>query len=118
MKNSRGYTKKQTGSRNTKGVARVGGNRRTVNPWGNNVPKATGRRANAVGQTVARSKGLRNPSRRPTPDASLWSIDYPKNDPAAWPIEGGKRGPTSAMTQHKADVHNAAVEQAYTRAGY
>lgn len=40
---------------------------------------------------------------------------YKANDPVAWPIEGGKRGSISAMSQTKADFHNAAVNHAYLR---
>lgn len=116
---SRGYTKKQTGSSSRFGGAAGGSARRVLNPWGNTVPAAKGRRANAVGQTVGRGR-QRGVSgvRKPTPDSSLWSIDYPKNDPLQWPIQGGKRKSPSGMTQAKANWNNAIVNKAYQRGGY
>jgi len=115
---ARGYTRKQTGAKSRAGVAKPAPVRRTLNPWGNMVPKATGRRANAVGQTVGKSRHRASSVRKPTPAPDLWDMKYSPNDPLQWPIEGGKRGSASGMTQAKVDVHNAAVEKAYNRAGY
>jgi len=115
--NGRGYYRgSQTGARSRFGGAAGASARRVLNPWGNAIPQPTGRRANAVGATVARARTGRRPAiALPKADPSVWSINYPKNDPAQWPIEGGKRGPASAMTQAKADVHNAAVNHAFQR---
>lgn len=95
------------------------GARRVLSPWGNSVPAAKGRGTNAVGATVTKARKPRGSStRKPRPDPSLWSIKYPKNDPLAWPIEGGVTGSISGMTQAKADFNNDVVNDAYTRAGY
>ena len=50
-----------------------------------------------------------------TPASDLFGMKYKANDPVAWPIEGGMRGSISAMSQDKADFHNAAVNHAYLR---
>jgi hypothetical protein len=109
MAKSRGYTRKQTGTPSRFGGAAGGAARRVLNPWGNPVPKL-GRRTTAGGR--------RGAVRKPVPDPSLWSIDYPKNDPLQWPIEGGKHPSPSGMTQAKADFNNRAVNKEYKRAGY
>lgn len=116
---ARGFTAKQTGASSRFGGAAGANVRRVLNPWGNMVPAAKGRRANAVGATIAKSRASRRSAvAMPKADASRWSMDYPKNDPLQWPIQAGKRGSPSGMTQHKADVNNAAVNHAYQRAGY
>jgi hypothetical protein len=83
--------------------------RRVLNPWGNNVAQ--------LGRSVAKPT-RRGAVVRPKPDSSLWSMKYPKNDPKQWPVEGGKHGSPSAMTQAKADWNNRVVNAAYKRAGY
>lgn len=83
--------------------------RRVLNPWGNNVPK--------MGRGITLGRKAHGVS-RPKADSSLWSIDYPKNDPLQWPVQGGKRGSPSGMTQAKANFNNRATNQAYKRAGY
>lgn len=115
----RPYTRGSATGRSSRFGGAVGGSaRRVLNPWGNLVPAAKGRRANAVGATIARGRPRGSGVRRPTPDASLWGMRYPVNDPNAWPIEGTKSGPTSGMTQAKADFNNAVVNKAFQRAGY
>jgi len=112
----RGYTRAQVGASSRFGAARTGTARRVLNPWGNTVPQKSGVRTNALGQSITKTTRLkRGAVSLQRPDPSLYSISYPANDPAQWPIEGGKRGPTSAMTQAKADVHNAAVNHAFQR---
>lgn len=116
---ARGYTRKQTGTRSGFGGARSAGARRVLNPWGNSVPAAKGRRANALGTTIGRRGGHRGGAvRRPKPDSTLWSMKYPKNDPLQWPVEGEKMASPSGMTQEKADWNNAVVNHAFKRAGY
>lgn len=91
--------------------------RRILNPWGNNVAQPSARKANASGVTPgsARSRGSGTARKRANPAADLFKMAYKANDPVAWPIEGGMRGSISAMSQDKADFHNAAVNQAYLR---
>lgn len=91
--------------------------KRTLNPWGNSVPQGSARKANPSGVTPgsARNRGSGSSTRRATPASDLFSMAYKANDPVAWPIEGGKRGSISAMSQTKADFHNAAVNHAYLR---
>jgi hypothetical protein len=54
-------------------------------------------------------------------------VPYKANDPNAWPLMvddghgnliGTKSGPTSGMTQAKADRYNAILNNAYVRGGY
>ena len=114
----RGYSSASaTGSRSN--ALNSGGARRILNPWGNNVPQGTARKANAVGDTPFRSK-VRNAGavRRPTADRSLFGMDYKRNDPNHWPLEGGKADADSGMTQAKADFNNSAVNHAFKRGGY
>lgn len=93
--------------------------RSILNPWGNNVPKDTARRANGVGQTPFRSRVRPTGAiRKPTPDRSLFGMGYKRNDPNAWPIEGGKADADSGMTQDKANFNNSAVNHAFERGGY
>lgn len=84
-------------------------------PWGDAVP-ARFRRKPVNGS----SRG------KPRPDARLTGLDYPANDPAAWPVDletlhdlaaAGEPLP-GAISQAKIDEHNTIVENAYTRAKY
>jgi hypothetical protein len=99
----RNFTASATGT--PSGWGRGATPRSILSPWGNNI-----------GRTTPNTQKF-GPSRRraPVPDASLFSIDYPANDPLAWPIIGGRRGPISGMTQAKADWWNSAVNHAYAR---
>lgn len=121
-KNRSGFTPfnkaRATGSSSRYGGAAGAGSRRVLNPWGNAVPAAQGRRANALGVTIARGRPSGSAARRPTPSPQLWGMQYTPNDPNAWPIQGGKQGPASGMTQHKIDWNNSVVTKAYQRAGY
>jgi hypothetical protein len=101
----------------TQRSARGGGYRRILNPWGNNVPKASAVGANGIGQSKFQLNfkavgGRRMPIQAP----DQIRIDYPANDPRRWPIAGGK---TLIFNQAgKANRHNALVNHAYVRAGY
>jgi hypothetical protein len=105
----RNFTARATGTPSAWG--RGSAARSILNPWGGpNVPKST----------VSTAKFGPGSRRSPTPDASLFSMNYTANDPLQWPIvlnasTGLRRGPTSGMTQAKADFWNAAVNHAYAR---
>ena len=91
--------------------------KRTLNPWGNSVPQGSARKANPSGVTPSGrgNKTGGSARKRATPAGDLFKMAYKANDPVAWPIEGGMRGSISAMSQDKADFHNAAVNHAYLR---
>ena len=113
---------KKTGKRSTWGAAKAGVSR-VLAPWGKPLPKTTARRTNAAGQSVAKTKRPSGSSmRRPTPDASLRGMNYPKNDPLQWPLESpsvrSDLNKPSGMDQDKADFNNDAVNRAYQRGGY
>lgn len=102
MARSSKFNKTRTGSSSGLGGRKA---KRTLNPWGKNTPQGTKSKAAPSGSAV----------RRGTPAADLFKMNYPANDPAQWPIEGGKRASATAPTQAKADFHNAAVNHAYLR---
>jgi hypothetical protein len=83
-------------------------------PWGRVKAKARN------GVHGSRPRG--SSTSRPTPDASLRSMSYPKNDPTQWPLENPQTRADlrrdSAMTQGKADWQNGVVNHAYQRGGY
>lgn len=91
-------------------------------PWGKAIPKDVGRHTNSVGSGNRSKVRVRSSGSRPTPDRSLFGMDYPANDPAAWPVmpdpATGRRGNVSTHTQAKVDFVNTAVNHAYQRAGY
>lgn len=81
-----------------------------MSPWGNNFGR-TGVGGGKVGGSSRRQN---------TPDPSLYSMDYTANDPLQWPVmpdgqTGLRRGPTSGMTQAKADRNNLIVNHAFLR---
>lgn len=113
-------TRKQTGSKSTKNItgrlaSKVG--KRIRNPWGGpNIPQRSSR-----GKTVSGGSS----TRQSRPDASLspQTKGYPKNQPSQWPVEpdyvNHTLSPsTSGLNNTTAASHNAAVENAYKRAGY
>lgn len=111
------FSKRQTGTRNTKGVARkskrLGGAKM---PWGFAVPLRKTRGVNSVsGSAVKKS--------RPDPSLAPQTQGYPRNKPYAWPVEPDLVGhtlppPLSGYTSAVAAANNAAVNHAYQRAGY
>lgn len=110
--------KKQLGGVNRKDITRKGKKAtKTKNPWGGpNIPQRSSPGANTVQGSSRRS---------PTSDPSLapQTKGYPANQPSQWPIEPDyvthtKPPPLSGLTSAVAAKHNAAVEHAYTRAGY
>lgn len=96
---------------------------KTLNPWGRAVAKRLTTGATPTGITRYKT---RKPSgsavRRPTPDPQLKGMQYPKNDPLAWPLESPQTrsdlNRVSGMTQDKADFWNGAVDKAFERGGY
>jgi hypothetical protein len=107
---------KLTGSPNKKSIgASARKFARTLNPWGFNVPKR------GVPKGVSSPGG--SSMRKPIPDPQLKGMDYPANDPLLWPVEIDKvnhtRQPSSSgINAAVIAKNNAAVEQAYHRAGY
>lgn len=100
------FTARATGTPSNFGRnARSG--RSILNPWGSNFakPKAPSKLQKFGGSA----------RRQATPDSSLYSMAYKTNDPLAWPIEGGRRGSISGMTQAKVDWNNAVVNHAFER---
>lgn len=100
------------------GTAPGPGYRRILNPWGNNVPKASAVGANSNGITPSTSRNRTSGSgrRMGIQDPSEIRIDYPANNPAAWPILGGKR--VIFDQAGKANRHNKVVNYAFVRGGY
>lgn len=111
---------KQTGTPSRKSITgklsrKVG--KRIMHPWGGpNIPQRSSR-----GRTVSGGSS----SRQSRPDASLspQTKGYPKNQPSQWPVEpdyvNHTLSPsTSGLNNTTAASHNAAVENAYKRAGY
>jgi len=113
---STGFTRAGTGTPSSFGRKGASGGR-TVNPWGRNVPASFGRGANANGVTAGRGRPGGSSRARNVTDPALRSMDYTPNDPAQWPIEGGKRY-SILSTQAKADFNNAVVNNAFKRGGY
>lgn len=110
-------TRKQTGSKNKKDITRKGKKmKRTLNPWGGPNKPA---KFNGSGTVQGSSTRKSNPS----PQLSPQTKGYPGNQPSQWPIEPDYVNhtlppPLSGMDQDYADTHNAAVNHAFTRAGY
>lgn len=108
--------KTQLGSKNTKSITRKGSKTsRKLNPWGGpNVPKKGRRKGKTTGgSTVRQSKS----------SPQLKGVSYPANQPSQWVYEPDHINhtlppPLSGYTAEVAASHNAAVEQAYKRAGY
>lgn len=106
-------TKKQLGTRNKKITGGKSKTRRLLPPWGRAV-----RGGKSSSGTVGGS------TRKPqSPDPSLRGMQYPANQPHQWPVEPDFEDhtlapPSSGYTSDVAAKHNAAVENAYTRAGY
>lgn len=107
--------KSQLGGRNRRVLGRKSLTGKTHKPWGDAIPARFKKRA--VGGSSRRKS---------TPDARLRGLDYPANDPAAWPVDletlhalaaAGEPLP-GAIPQEKIDERNAIVEQAYHRAKY
>lgn len=108
---------KQTGTPNpknyTKGSSRLS---KTMNPWGKPVArKAKGLLGRVSGSSVRKS--------RSAPELAPQTRGYPKNQPSQWPVMpdyvNHTRTPSlSGVNNTTAASHNAAVERAYTRAGY
>jgi hypothetical protein len=126
MANSAAKHGKQTGTKNTKAIGAVFKKaRKTVNPWGPILPNRRIGKVNGIGQSITSRVGRVRGSatRKPTPDASLRSMDYPRNDPLAWPVEIDTtthvRQPSqSGITSSVIANVNASIEQAYTRDKY
>lgn len=81
-------------------------------PWGNAVGKKLAGKVRIQRSAVGGRGG---------PDPSLRSMDYPRNDPALWPVEPdastGRRG-NNTLQQNataKATKHNAAINHAYDK---
>jgi len=87
------------------GTARRGG-ARILAPWGNALPKSGVK-------LKLRTGGGRS---MPTPDPTVFAIQYPANDPRRWPIAGGKI--VIWQQAAKANRHNAIVNHAFVRGGY
>lgn len=81
--------------------------RNTLLPWGKNLAK----RASAAKVSNKRQ-------RTATPDKSLFSMDYPPNKPALWPIEGKVRANPNNPSIAEANDARAILDNAYARAGY
>jgi hypothetical protein len=81
-------------------------------PWGNAVGK---RLAGKVTLRGSRGRGRGNP------DPALRSMDYPRNDPAKWPVlpdpATGRVGNDTLKTTRAAKdaKHNSAIETAYDK---
>lgn len=126
MVNSAAKHGKQTGTKNTKAIgAALRKARKVINPWGPIVPNRRVGKVNGIGQSVTgRSSTVRgSATRKPRPDPSLRSMDYPRNDPLAWPVEVDTtthvRQPSqSGITSSVIANVNASIEQAYTRDKY
>lgn len=109
-------SRKQTGTPNTKGVAKRGKARKIIPPWGSPVPKRTRKTASSVSGSAVKQAHS---------DASLapQTKGYPHNQPWAWPVEPDLVNhtlppPLSGYTDEVAAANNAAVNHAYERAGY
>ena len=119
-------SKKQLGAKNTKSIgAALKKFGKTVNPWGPNVPQTSVGRTNGIGQS-ARSRintTSGSATKKPRPDPSLRTMDYPKNDPLMWPVEPDLTGHTlppsqSGITSAVIANVNSSIENAYHRDGY
>ena len=107
---------KATGTPNRKSIgASARRFARTLNPWGFNVPK----KSVPKGTNFAGGSSMR----KPVPDPSLRGMDYPVNDPLQWPVlidtvNHVRQPSTSGINANVIAKNNAAVEEAYHRAGY
>lgn len=107
---------RQTGTPNPKNYSRGSGKiTKTRMPWG--TPGVAARAKGMLGKVSGSSRR----QSRPAPEER--GMQYPKNQPSQWPVmpdyvNHTLAPPSSGYTSNVAAKNNAAVEHAYTRAGY
>lgn len=116
---------KQTGTQNKRAFGGKQKRTNTVDPWGPIVPNTRVGKVNAIGQSVrALINSTRgSATRKPKPAPQLFKMDYPANDPLAWPVEidtvNHTRQPSvSGVTPTVITNVNKAVNNAFKRDGY
>lgn len=114
-KRQRGFKSSQTGTPNSKNYSKGSGRiSRIMNPWGTPFGKKS---KGSIGKVSGSSTRMA----RPAPEQR--GMQYPANQPWAWPVVPDEIGHTAApdpfgiTAQVRTNV-NASIEHAYTRAGY
>lgn len=119
-------SKKQLGGKNTKPIgASLKKFAKTINPWGPNVPNKRIGLTGAIGQSMRTRANTTygSATKKPTPAPELKGMQYPKNDPTAWPVEPDFVNHTRApdpfgITAQVITNVNKSIEDAYHRDGY
>lgn len=116
---------KQTGTKNTRSIAKAQKRTTTVDPWGPIVPNRRVGKTNGLGQSqnAKMNTTAGSATRKPTPAPELRSMQYPKNDPLQWPVEidtatHTRQPSVSGVTSTVITNVNQSIENAYTRAKY